>query len=61
MFRKKRNFMPQPLPSIFMKRCKGKNTFVKDNITRNIYSTRGNIKTLETLMKRAITKKSTSL
>jgi hypothetical protein len=61
MFRKKGDFMPRPLSSIFMKRCKGENTFIKDKITRDIYSTRRDIKTLKSLVKRAITKKSTSL
>jgi hypothetical protein len=61
MFRKKGDFVPQPFSSIFMKRCKGKNTFIKDNIMRDIYSTRRDIKTLKSLVKRAITKKSTSL
>jgi hypothetical protein len=46
-------------PGIRMKRGERKHILIKDNITRDVDSASGNIKTFDTLMHRAITKKNT--
>ena len=54
-----KNFFAKSSTSIGMKGSKGKNPFIKNNITRDINASSGDIETFDTFMEGAITKKNT--
>jgi hypothetical protein len=57
---KEKNFFTKTPTSIRMKLSKRENILIKDNITRDIYTPGGHIKTFNTFMTRTITKKNTT-
>jgi hypothetical protein len=56
---KKKNFLFKKSTSIRVKVLKWKDCFIKNNITRNIDATSGDIKTFDTLMERTVAQKDT--
>jgi hypothetical protein len=57
----KQDFLFEQDTSIWTKSFKGENVFIKENIPRDIDTASGNIKILDTFMKRTISKKHTLL